>query len=273
MGRDLTSGTSTDRAAFPDAATLRKAIAAGEWDGGLDTVPEGYTQATVVILPQRLAADFLRFCQLNRQPCGLLWMSEPGDPSPGPLAPGGDIRTDLYRYRVWRNGQLVDRVDDVTSLWRDDLVSFYLGCSLTFEHALNQAGVTRGRGRVHTTSLPCQSAGPFATTLAVTMRPMTTPNVIRAIQVTSRFPATHGAPVHFGDPDAIGIGDLASPDFGPPPVLADGEVPVYWACSATAVAAAEAAQPDFMVTFDPPYMLITDRLVEELSVFLQGGML
>lgn len=267
MGRNLATGNDTDREAFPDAATLRAAVAAGEWDGALDTVPDGYTQATVVILPQRYAADFHQFCQRNKQACGLLWMSAPGDPDPGPLAPGGDIRRDLYRYRVWRDGELVARETDVTGLWRDDLVTFYLGCSLTFEHALDRAGVVRKPGRVYTTSVPCDPAGPFAASLAVTMRAMSTASVIRAIQVTSRFPATHGAPVHFGDPSAIGIKDFSRPDFGPPPDLDEGDTPVFWPCSATAVAAAEAARPDLMITFDPPYMLVTDRLVEELSVF------
>ncbi len=267
MGRDLATGTVTDKEPFPDAASLRSAVAAGTWDGALDTVPDGFTQSTVVILPQRLAADFHQFCQRNSRACGLLWMSAPGDPSPGPLAPDGDIRTDLDRYRIWRDGQLIDRVPDVTGLWRDDLVCFYLGCSLTFEHALDRAGVARKPGRVYTTSVPCAPAGPFHADLAVTMRAMTTPNVIRAIQVTSRFPATHGAPVHFGDPAAIGIKDFARPDFGPPPELAPDDIPVFWACSATAVAAAEAARPDLMITFDPPYMFVTDRLVEELSVF------
>lgn len=248
-------------------ALLRSEVAAGRWSGDLATIPQGYTQSSVVMLPESYAADFLRFCQLNPKAAGLLHVSEPGDPEPGYLAPGGDIRTDLHSYRIWRNGELAGTCDDISGLWRPDMVAFYLGCSLTFEHALTQAGVVRGEGRVYTTSIPCRPAGNFAANLAVTMRPMDTRNAIRAIQVTSRFPATHGGPIHFGDPGEIGILDLSNPDFGPAPVLTDGQVPVFWACSATAVLAAQSAKPDLMLTFDPPYMLITDRRVEETSVF------
>lgn len=255
----------TDAVLAP-AAQLRASIANGDWDGSLASIPEGYTQASVVILPREHAADFLQFCQRNPRACGLLGMSSPGDPSPGHLAPDADIRTDLYRYRVWREGRVVDTVGEISELWRDDLVTFYLGCSLTFEHALDRAGVERGQGRVYTTSISAEPVGGFRTPLAVTMRPMTTPNVIRAIQVTSRFPATHGAPIHFGNPAEIGIADFSRPDFGPPPQLGPGEIPVFWACSATAVMAASAAAVDFMITFDPPYMLVTDRLVEQTSV-------
>lgn len=267
MGRDVTTGQVTDRETFAHPRDLRAEIEAGTWDGALDTVPHGYTQSTVVILPQRYAGDFLAFCQRNARAAGLLWMSAPGESEIGPLAPGGDIRRALHRYRVWRDGVHVDTVGDVGGLWRDDLVTFYLGCSLTFESALDNAGVVRQRGRVYTTALPTTGVGDFQTNLAVTMRAMTPEHAIRAIQVTGRFPATHGAPIHFGDPEAIGVADLGRPDFGPPAVLGDGEVPVFWACSATAVAAAEAARPEFMITFDPPYMLITDRLIEETSVF------
>ncbi|MDK1361682.1 DUF1445 domain-containing protein [Arthrobacter sp. zg-Y1219] len=245
---------------------LRSEIAAGRWGGDLRTIPQGYTQSSVLMLPQAYAADFLRFCQLNSKAAGLLHVGAPGDPEPGYLAPGGDIRTDLHSYRIWRNGELAGTCDDISGLWREDMVAFYLGCSLTFEHALTQAGVVRGEGRVYTTTVPAQSVGAFATNLAVTMRPMDTKNAIRAIQVTSRFPATHGGPIHFGDPGELGLEDLSKPDFGSAPTLAAGEVPVFWACSATAVLAAQAAKPDLMLTFDPPYMLITDRRVEETSV-------
>lgn len=246
---------------------LRAEITAGRWDGNLAGIPQGYTQSSVVMLPESHAADFLRFCQLNAKAAGLLHVGDPGDPDPGPLAAGGDIRSELHSYRIWRNGELVGTAPDVTDLWREDMVAFYLGCSLTFEHALTQAGVVRGQGRVYTTDIPAKSVGNFKTNLAVTMRPMDTANAIRAIQVTSRFPATHGGPLHFGDPTRLGLKDLSTPDFGPVPILAPDELPVFWACSATAVLAAQAAKPDLMITFDPPYMLITDRRVEETSVF------
>lgn len=256
-----------DVRSYDTPAELRADIAAGRWDGNLATIPVGYTQSSVVMLPEALAGDYLKFCQLNQKAAGLLHVARPGDPSPGYLAPEGDIRQDLHSYRIWRDGELVGREGDVGSLWRDDLVTFYHGCSLTFEHALTQAGVVRGEGSVHTTTVPCEPVGDFTTNLAVTMRPMDARNAIRAIQVTARFPATHGGPVHFGDPTELGLADLTTPDFGPSRVLEQGQVPVFWACSATAVAAAQAAKPDLMITFDPPYMLVTDRRVEETSVF------
>lgn len=250
----------------PEVTEFRQQIREQRWSGDFAQVPSGFTMGTVLMLPEAMAGDFLLFCQRNQRAAGLLQVSEVGSPVPGPLAPDVDIRTDLHSYRVFRDGELVERVADISHLWREDFVTFTLGCSLTFEHALTQAGVTRGDGRVYQTSLPATPVGAFRTNLSVTMRAMTTPNVIRAIQVTSRFPATHGGPIHFGTPEAIGV-DMGEPVFGGRPAIADDEIPVFWACSATAVDAAQAAAPDLLITFDPPYMLLTDQPVEASSVF------
>lgn len=258
----------TARAAVPAAVReFRQQIREQRWSGDFSQVPSGFTMGTVIILPESLAADFIQFCVRNQKAAGLLQVSEVGDPCPGPMTPDVDIRTDLHSYRVFRHGELVETVSDISHLWREDFVTFTLGCSLTFEHAMTQAGVERGDGRVYQTTIPATPVGAFRTNLSVTMRAMTTPNVIRAIQVTSRFPATHGGPIHFGTPEAIGIEDMGAPVFGGAPTLGPDEIPVFWACSATAVDAAQAAAPDLMITFDPPYMLLTDVPVEATSIF------
>jgi uncharacterized protein YcsI (UPF0317 family) len=230
-------------------------------------------QGNVAILPRELAGDFLRFCQLNPKPCPLLGMSEPGDPSLPALGEAIDIRTDVPRYRVFVDGHCVDEPQELTRWWRDDLVSFVLGCSLSFEQALLEAGlrlehVERGTAvPMFRTSLPTTPAGPFHGPLVVSMRPFRPAEAIRAIQVTSRFPAVHGAPVHIGLPEAIGIRDLSRPDYGSAVALAADQLPVFWACGVTPQAVVEAAKISFCITHYPGAMLITDLRNAELSAF------
>ena len=171
-----------------------------------------------MILPQAQAGDFLRYCQRNPKPCPVLAVSEPGHPDLPTLGAGIDIRTDVPRYRVWRHGELVGEPTDIRDLWRDDLVTFVIGCSFSFEQALMDAGlplrhVQQGKNvAMYRTNLQTEAAGPFHGPMVVSMRPFSAQDAIRAVQVTSRFPGVHGAPVHFGDPAQIGIADLARPD-------------------------------------------------------------
>jgi len=256
-----------------DPATLRRAIRAGRHRDHTVGLAPGRVQGNLVILPQALAADFLRFCQRNPKPCPVLAVSEPGDPRVPELGEDLDLRTDVPRYRVWREGVLDTEVDDLRGLWRDDLVGFVLGCSFSFEQALLDDGiplrhVAQGRNvAMYRTTIPTVAAGPFSGPLVVSMRPMTPAHAIRAIQVTSRFPSVHGAPVHFGDPAAIGIRDLGHPDYGDPVEIAPGEVPVFWACGVTPQAALLAARPALCFTHAPGCMLVTDRLNTTLAAF------
>lgn len=256
-----------------DPATLRRAIRAGRHRGHTVGLAPGRVQGNLVILPQALAADFLRFCQRNPKPCPVLAVSEPGDPRVPELGEDLDLRTDVPRYRVWREGVLDTEVDDLRGLWRDDLVGFVLGCSFSFEQALLDDGiplrhVAQGRNvAMYRSAIPTVAAGPFSGPLVVSMRPMTPAHAIRAIQVTSRFPSVHGAPVHFGDPAAIGITDLGQPDYGDPVEIAPGEVPVFWACGVTPQAALLAARPALCFTHAPGCMLVTDRLNTTLAAF------
>jgi uncharacterized protein YcsI (UPF0317 family) len=188
------------------------------------------------------------------------------------MAPGADIRTDVPRYRVYERGVLVDEPLEIASRWRDDLVSFLIGCSFTFESALIDAGIRVAHidqccnVPMYVTSIPTVPAGLFHGPMVVSMRPIPAAQVVRAVQVTSRFPSVHGAPVHLGDPAAIGIADVAKPDLGDPVEIRDGEVPVFWACGVTPQAVAMASRPPLMITHAPGHMFVTDRRDAEFAV-------
>ncbi|USQ80403.1 putative hydro-lyase [Ornithinimicrobium faecis] len=223
----------------------------------------GCTQANLVILPRDWAWDMLLFGQRNPQPVPLLDVTEPGSPRTE-LAREADLRTDLPLYRVWRDGELVEEVPDVTDLWRDDLVSFLIGCSFSFERALLDAGVPvrnieQGRNvAMFRTNRDCRPAGRLSGELVVSMRPVPAALVATAVQVTGRMPQVHGAPVHIGGPASLGIAGLAKPDFGEPIEFEDGDVPVFWACGVTPQAALMASRPPFAITHAPGHMFVTD---------------
>jgi uncharacterized protein YcsI (UPF0317 family) len=216
-----------------------------------------------VVLPRDQAFDFMLFAQRNPRPCPVLDVTEPGDPV-SRMAPHADLRTDLPAYRVWEHGRCVAETGEVSGYWRDDLVAFLIGCSFTFERALTAAGVPvrhveQGRNvPIYITSQMCRPAGIFSGPLLVTMRPVPPGLVATAVQVTARYPAVHGAPVHVGSPAALGIADLSRPDFGDPVRAEDGDVPVFWACGVTPQVALERARPAFAITHAPGHMFITD---------------
>lgn len=224
----------------------------------------GYMQGSPVIIPGALALDFLIFCQRNPKPCPLIGVSNPGRPALPTLGAGIDVRSDIGGYRIWRHGELVDEVTDVRDLWRDDFVTFVVGCSYSFEDALTQDGLEL---RHHTegvcvpmylTDIPLVPSGPFAGTMGVSMRPFAPADAIRAIEITSRFPLTHGTPVHLGDPGRIGIDDLDAPTVGDPVEVRDGEIPVFWGCGITPQYALLQAKPEIAITHKPGCLLISD---------------
>ena len=229
----------------------------------------GHAQANIIALPRALAFDMMLFAQRNPKPCPILDVLDAGEVRGGVLggddpASHADIRTDIPGYRVYERGELVAEVSDAREHWRDDLVTFILGCSFTFEHPLLEAGVpvrhlTAGRNvPMYVTSTRCRPAGRLAGPLVVSMRAIPPGLVSDAVRVTSRYPAVHGAPVHVGDPAALGIADLARPDFGDPPVIEDGDVPVFWACGVTPQAVVMESRPELAITHAPGHMLITD---------------
>jgi len=258
---------------FDSGAEARRAVRRGDHRAPTAGIAPGFVQANLAVLPKALADDFFRFCQFNPKPCPLLAASEPGDPRLPLLGEDLDIRTDIPRYRVWRKGELVDEVDDLMQVWRDDLVTFAIGCSFSFEEALVEDGIRLRHIEQGTnvpmwrTSIQTRPAGPFHGPLVVSMRPLKPADAIRAIQITSRFPAVHGAPVHIAKPESIGIADLSRPDYGDAVEVKPDELPVFWACGVTPQSVIAAVRPEFSITHAPGYMLVTDLKNSRLAVF------
>ncbi len=254
-----------------DAREVRQKIRKGEWRRPTAGLAPGFVQTNLVVLPRDLSFDFLLFAQRNPKPCPVLEVTDVGSPEPTLSAPGADLRTDVPKYCIYQDGVLTEEVTDLRSVWRDDLVSFLLGCSFTFETALLQAGVPvrhieeRRNVPMFVTTIPCRPAGVFHGPLVVTMRPIPAALVSRTVQITGRYPGVHGAPVHVGDPGQIGIRNLTHPDFGDAVTIRPGEVPVYWACGVTPQAVAMRAKPPLMLTHAPGHMFVTDLRNEELA--------
>src|SRR6266851_6310074 len=252
-------------------AVVRLAARHGELAGPTPGLAFGYVQANLVVVPRELAFDFLLFCQRNPKPCPLLDVTEPGSPEPRLIASGADVRTDVPRYRVYRNGELIEEPTDLHRWWRDDLVAFLLGCSFTFENALLQAGVPVRHVEqgcnvpMYRTNIPCRPAGAFRGPMVVSMRPLTPAQTVTATRICTRFARAHGAPIHFGDPAAVGIRDISKPDFGDPVEVRPGEVPVFWACGVTPQAVAMEARPPLLLTHKPGHMFFTDLRDTELE--------
>ena len=243
---------------------LRAACRTGRYDGPTSGHAQGYVQANMVILPKDEADDFLLFCERNPKPCPILEVLEPGDPEPKACAPGADIRTDLSRYRIFHDGKPTDDTTDIMQIWRNDLVTFLLGCSFTAEEALIAADLEprhiRETGIVpmFRTTKPTERAGKFSGPFVVSMRPYTPTDAQRASEVTAKYPLAHGAPIQIGDAGSLGINDIRQPDYGLPVTILEDEVPVFWACGVTPQEAIVHAKPQLAVTHVPGYMFVSD---------------
>lgn len=264
MQKTIARPTASRMMAIEDPREARRMIRAGEYSGHTAGIAPEYVQGNLCILPRDLALEFAAFCQRNPKPCPLIGMGAPGDPSL-PTLGDIDIRTDVPRYRVFKDGKLVEEPTDIRKHWSDDLVTFVLGCSFSFEWPLLQEGIHLDHHErdttvpMYRTNIDCIPAGRFKGKMVVSMRPFTPADAIRAVQITSRFPAVHGAPVHIGIPEAIGIADIARPDWGDPAIIESGQLPVFWACGVTPQVVIEAARPPICITHKPGSMLITDR--------------
>jgi uncharacterized protein YcsI (UPF0317 family) len=232
----------------------------------------GYVQGNLVILPKSYAYDFLLFAQRNPKQCPILEVTDIGSREFIKTAPGSDISTDIPKYRVYKNGELHGEFDDIKSFWKDDFVSFLIGCSFTFESAMIDEGmevrhISTGKNvPMYITDINCEKSGIFQGPTVVSMRPFSSSDIVKAVQITSRYPGVHGAPIHIGDPSKIGIKDINKPDFGDNVEIKDGEIPVFWGCGVTPQAVAMEVKPEIMITHAPGYMFITDIKNEKLSV-------
>jgi len=250
---------------------LRRLIRAGEWKQTTTGLVPGFVQANLVMLPKEQAFHFLLFCVRNPKPCPILDVLEPGQFEPS-IARGADLRTDLPKYRIYEKGELRKEVEEVKDFFHEGMVSFLLGCSFSFESAMLASGlpirnIEEGKNvSMYVTSRRCVSAGPFSSPLVVSMRPLTPQQAVRAIQVTTRFHLTHGAPVHFGSPEEIGIKNLNRPEFGDPVTLRQGEIPVFWACGVTSALAATSARLPLVITHAPGHMFVSDLKDEDLTI-------
>jgi uncharacterized protein YcsI (UPF0317 family) len=247
----------------------RARIRSGEHTGPTGGISPGYVQTNLVMLPEEYAFDFLKFCVRNPRPCPVLEVTDAGSATPSVMAPKADLRTDVPRYRIFENGELVEELTDLTPHWRNDLISFLLGCSFTFETALLSAGLSLAhldQGRnvpMYVTGRECVPSGPFAGPMVVSMRPYRAEEIPLAVTVSGRYPTMHGAPIHVGDPDSLGIKDIDEPEFGDAISIGEEQIPAFWACGVTPQAVAMQARPPFMITHSPGHMFVTDRLNSE----------
>ena len=247
-----------------DLGHVRQEIRTGRYASHTAGLGQGYLQANLAILPQEHALDFMRFCQRNPKPCPMTGVSDTGNPMMFTLGSDIDIRTDVPAYNIYRDGKLAGSVEDITDLWQDDHVAFALGCSFTFEHAMQNAGIPMWHVDANKTvpmfrsNIETVPSGPFSGKTVVSMRMVPTARVDEVIEISRRYPLAHGAPLHWGDPVEIGITDLSKPDWGDPAPELDGHVPVFWACGVTPQVAIEAAKLPLCITHKPGHMLITD---------------
>jgi uncharacterized protein YcsI (UPF0317 family) len=255
-----------------DAREVRERIRHGEYAGPTGGLASGFVQANLVVLPEEYAFDFLKFCVRNPRQCPVLEVTEAGSPEPVITAPGADLRTDVPRYRVYEHGEMVEEPEEISHRWQDDLVGFLIGCSFTFEAALVAAGlriahVEQGRNvPMYVTGRECVPSGPFSGPMVVSMRPYRAEEIPLVVRASGRYPAMHGAPLHVGDPEALGIRDLNEPEFGEPVEIEEDQLPVFWACGVTPQAVVMKVRPPLVITHSPGHMFITDRRHSEYEV-------
>lgn len=253
-------------------AELRQRIRTGEHTGNTSGYCPGFVQCNMTILPKSWANEFLQFCQLNPKPCPVLGMSDPGSWEIPALADSLDVRTDIPSYRVFEHGELKQEVSDIRDLWQGDFVTFMLGCSFSFEEALQADGLEiRNVSEdcnvpMYRTNISCAPAGRFSGNMVMSMRPFLAADAIRAIQICTRFPAVHGAPLHMGDPSLIGVQDINQPEYGDAVTINEHELPLFWACGVTPQVAIEQAKPPICITHSPGCMLVTDVRNSKLAV-------
>jgi len=254
---------------YAPGSAIRALCRQGDWSEQTASLAQDYYQANLVILPSAYAEEFRQFCELNPKPCPLIDVTAPGDPEFRTAAPGSDVRTDLPRYCIYRNGRLVEERESIQDVWRSDHVAFITGCTFSADAILDAAGVEfvsidtpSGRFGAYTTNIPCKPSGRLHGRMVVNARPVAPTSVERAADITSRYPLAHGGPVHIGSPADIGV-DLTKPDWGKSHDIKEDFVPVFWACGVTShQIAIESSLPE-MITHKASHMFVTDLLIND----------
>lgn len=247
-----------------DPQIVRRLIREGKIETQTSGMCAGYAQANLVVLPKKYAYDFLLFAMRNPRSCPILEVTDEGSRQLHRMAEDADIARDIPRYRIYKDGKLTGEYTDVSEFWRDDLVSFLIGCSFSFEGELLAADVPVRQIEqgcnvpMYNTNIQCESAGIFSGNMVVSMRPVPYDLAVKAILITGDMPRVHGAPIHIGSPEAIGIRDINKPDYGDMVEIRDGEIPLFWPCGVTPQAVVMASKPDFCITHAPGHMFITD---------------
>jgi uncharacterized protein YcsI (UPF0317 family) len=251
---------------------FRKKVRNNEYQKPTAGMCPGYAQTNLIFLPWEDAYDFLLFAQRNPKPIPILEVTEVGSRELQTLGNDIDVATDFPKYRIYRNGKMIDEYLSVVDFWREDLVSFLIGCSFSFEDLLVDAGIEirhiteKANVPMFNTNIPLKQAGKFSGNMVVSMRPIKSSQIATAVNVTNRLPGVHGAPIQIGNPAEIGIYDLANPDYGDAVTINENEIPVFWACGVTPQAAVMASKPKFAITHSPGHMLITNVSNKDLSV-------
>ena len=251
---------------------FRALVREGGWRTVTADACTNFGQANLIALPKEQAFEFLLFCQRNPRPCWVIDVTEAGDPRPLVVAPEADLRTDLPRYRVWREGELVEEPYDATPFWRDDLVAFLIGCSWGFVWSLKAAKVHFRSLGDYTTNIELNPVGRFKGHMVCSCRAFQSSDLaVRAVQICSRHIPFHGPPVHIGEPKLIGVENIGRPDaFIPPwptPPPEPHEVVMFWGCGITPQNVVMQSKIDYAVTHYPGHMFVIDNLVEEMAIF------
>ena len=256
---------------------VRQLIREGKIDFPTSGMCAGYAQANLVILPPEYAADFEEYAKLNPFPCPILEIIRGKEPLTHAMGEGANICTDIPRYRVYENGVFTKELTDASEYWKEGYVGFLIGCSFSFEESLLREGIevrhiSQGRNvpMYKVELFQTKPAGPFKGPMVCSMRPMTPEKAKRAYEITVKMPNVHGAPVHMGPAEAIGIKDVMKPDYGEAVDIYPGEIPVFWPCGVTPQAAVENAKPPIVITHAPGHMFITDILNAELNDYLEA---
>lgn len=228
-------------------------------------------QANVVILPKEHALDFESFCRLNPTPCPLLEVTKVGSPRFPSMGADIDLTRDVPKYCIFKYGDMVEEVTSIETYWNEDMVGFLLGCSFSFESALIEAGISvrhieQGSNvPMYETNLQCQKVGIFEGPVVVSMRPFHPDVVDDVIKITSKYPRVHGAPIHVGSPEEIGVDLSAPPKWGDAVKIHEDEVPLFWGCGVTPQAALVKARPSLAITHAPGHMLVLDVENDDLA--------